>query len=183
MTLLYLFGPPGAGKTTLLATLLAGWRVVASYTEPFAFRFRARAEHQVIELGAIKPPFSGTDTLSMSVGPTACAWITERPHPLIVGEGDRLAYGGFWRAAGDAGYRLALMFLDGPDQALEERRQYRARMAGREPQNERWVRGRASKARNLAQVWGAQRLDATLTTDELVQQIRTHPLAEEVFAA
>jgi len=181
-TLLYLFGPPGAGKTTLMETLLREWPAMAQHSEPFSFVYRIKGGDSLIELGERRPPFSGTDTLSMSGGPVACTWIAEQPHPRIVAEGDRLAYDGFWLAAQNAGYRMWLVLLDTTDVVLALRRGRRAAAAGAQRQNPQWQRGRASKARRLADTWGdVTRLNANRPVAELAAELLSHPYAKEVF--
>ena len=169
--LLYLLGGPGSGKTTVLETLLGlpyneqSW---VGSDDPFA-HLRLDA---VVLLGRRRAGFGGTDTLPMNVARKAEAWIASTPAQVVAGEGDRLAYNGFFCAARDAGYRLSVIHLDtGPDVAAQ-RRAARAAALGTKLQNPTWVRGRESKAAKLAARWSTDWVNGNNTVPTVVAIIR-----------
>lgn len=146
-TLVYLIGPPGVGKSTTMNRLTAGCARShkAKPVSHEALVDPATADTVAVELGKARPGFPGTDTLPMNVSPTAAAWIAERPHQLVVAEGDRLAHIGFLDAARAAGYEVVLAYLHAPDTTVDARCAQRGSQ-----QNDSWRRGRATKAANLA---------------------------------
>jgi hypothetical protein len=145
--LYYIVGAPGVGKTTLLDLALDGHRRVIA-KKPF--------EHQIIPsagvvlLGGHRPPFSGTDTLSMSVLPVVEKWLKETLHLRIIGEGDRLANGRFLNAAADAGFRVTVIHITAESGQVKRRREARAYINKLKRQSEAWAAGRETKAANLA---------------------------------
>lgn len=149
--LVYVIGQPGSGKSTLVANLTAGLRPEKVETQPFAHVVWPGG---VVELGARRENFSGTDALSMSVQPKVVNWMYEARPRFVLGEGDRLANGKFFQAALDVGYRLAILRLCVSGPVAAHRRAARAaEVAAGKQQNARWVLGRASKARRLAADW------------------------------
>jgi hypothetical protein len=171
--LIYLIGGPGSGKTTVLETLLnmpgteqqwAGW------DDPFPYL----ARDELILLGRRRPGFGGTDTLSMNIARVAEAWITSTPARVVCGEGDRLAYPGFFDAARAAGYQLNLIYLDTHPVVAHARSVARADELHVKPQNEAWVKGRNTKAFKLASRYGAHVVNGDLTVPEVVTRIRIY---------
>lgn len=145
MKLVYLVGPPGVGKTTLMEALTARCER-QSEAKPFAHDWLYRDTTPVgIELGRRRETFSGTDALSMSVQPKAEYWMTLRRHPLILGEGARLATHGFLQAARAAGYKVSLVHMVATDETLEARR--RLRGSNQKPS---WIAGATTRARRIA---------------------------------
>lgn len=191
-TLLYIAGPPGVGKSTLMAALTNAWmRVQTHHPVPHDFLYDGGAvtaggplgNPLAVEIGRRRDRFSGTDALSLAIQPRAVAWIAERPHPLVLAEGDRLANLGFLSAAQAAGYAALLVVLDAPDDVLD------ARCAERgSTQSRVWRTGRATKVRNLAGAAAAagiavHRLDATAPAARLAATVRAlAPLPEAVGA-
>lgn len=155
MRLVYLIGGPATGKTTLTAAIFHGW---ATRPGPTIGRLRT-TEHTygpitVVELGAPRDTFGGTDALPMNVQPDAVDWISRQPAPAVYAEGDRLANDGFLTAARDAGYTVSLFHLSVDRDTLTARRRHRT-------QDPTWVTGRDTKAARLADRWEATRLDGT----------------------
>jgi hypothetical protein len=99
----------------------------------------------VIEIGRHRDRYGGSDALAMNVGPSACHYVRcGAPHDRLLVEGDRLAYRGFLEAAVDGDYHVTLIGLHAKSEALIARR------AGRgSHQDERWLKGRETKVRNL----------------------------------
>lgn len=147
--LLYILGEPGSGKSTLMAALTDGVRLGGIAADgTLAFKVFDTAP-PVVELGADRESFSGTDALPMNVQPHAVDWIAHNPYQYVVAEGDRLANEGFLRAAEESGYRLRIAVLIVSKQTLKMRRQDRAFALGVKPQNETWLKGRETKLNNL----------------------------------
>lgn len=156
--LVYLVGPPGAGKTTLMVNATAGLQAHAT-----TWATEERPNHKVsltlltdkwsalraIEVGRRRRPFGGTDALSMSVSPVACAWIATRPFGLILGEGARLGTQVFLGAAKAAGYEICVVHLDCDLATLDRRCESRG-----SNQDPTWRAGARTRASNLA-VWAA----------------------------
>lgn len=153
--LLYVIGEPGIGKTTLVAQL-TGERPWEVHAGPIPHQRRG----PVAMPGKPRAAFGGTDTLGMSIARKAEAWVMGLPAPVILGEGDRLAYGRFFDVAASAGYRVHLLYLYGAPGLAAQRRARRQATLGTKPQNETWVKGRASKAARLAAEFGAVRVEA-----------------------
>jgi ABC-type cobalamin/Fe3+-siderophores transport system ATPase subunit len=167
--LVYLVGPPGAGKTTVLDRLVGSNRRVL-VRKPFAHQLLP--DIGAVILGEHRPPFSGTDTLSMGVARIIEPWLQRAEHPLILAEGDRLAYERFFRVAAQAGYEVRLFHIDVDQVTAERRRRVRSEMNGLKAQNEAWCAGRATKARNLAYKLEGEFLSGACTVDELVGRLR-----------
>jgi hypothetical protein len=166
--LVYVIGAPGVGKTTAVAELVgpAGWTEVPG---PIPHLRRGG----VVMPGRARAPFGGTDTLGMGIARAAEAWVASVPAALVIGEGDRLAYGRFFDVATSAGYRLHLIVLELAEWVAEQRRAARAAEAGLRPQNPAWVRGRESKSARLAADYGAYRVDASGSPGRSAAQMRS----------
>lgn len=183
LRLVYLSGEPGVGKSTLMARL----------TEPYerhpldpagavapARDLLVAGPHQhiaAVELGRRRDAFSGTDSLPSAVIGAACAYVASglaaSEAPLLLAEGARLANRRFLGTAVDAGWQVTLVHLYGTRLAAA-RRLARAQQLGRKPQNESWVKGRATAAVNLANA--AEGLGCRLIT--LNVEAPGHELAE-----
>lgn len=98
---LYLIGPPGSGKSTLMSRLLGQWtagpKERLTEKELFGHQLLGRnagVPRRGLYLGVIRDQFPGTDGLSMSVNPVACAWLESGQaagYDMILAEGGRLA--------------------------------------------------------------------------------------------
>lgn len=160
MKFIYLIGAPGAGKTTTMKWIRFHMGVVPRpVLQPFAHTLWMKdGDVKATELGANRGPFSGTDALSMSVIEKAVPFIDflgRVGRTPVFAEGDRLSNVRFFEAIRAAGYTLKLFYLEAPEELLAERRRQRQALYGAKAQDPTWVIGRASKARALAQAWGA----------------------------
>lgn len=157
--LVYVIGEPGSGKSTALASLTAP-HLALPCRKPFAHIVYAGDGWEVVELGAHRPGFAGTDALSMSVQPAVLAWLADTNHTLVIAEGDRLANSKFFRAVLDVGWNLTVIHLTVSPVVATLRREDRARALGVEPQGPTWVQGRRTKVANLAAAWPCVTIDA-----------------------
>jgi predicted ABC-type transport system involved in lysophospholipase L1 biosynthesis ATPase subunit len=184
--LLYLIGQPGSGKSTLAAALTDGLDWIES-THPFAHRACLAPGGTVVELGARREKFSGTDALSMNVQPKVVEWLGSSAPGLVLGEGDRLANDKFFKKAMGLGWNVRLAYLAVPSAVAEERRLARAAALGADPQGPVWVKGRVTKNRRLAETWASfmYRLDANQPTVKILADlIRTgDPVVSALVAA
>lgn len=186
MDLLYFIGAPGSGKSTLMKYLVRdlvmlerSYRAKYDLTkgpgerdtfwleyyppaigEAMAKDSRTLFPPGVVELGRESSASGGrgrgTDRYDKCIHQWIYTWWRIFLFPKVLGEGDRLGYPGFLTEARALGYSVELVYLDVPDDECERRRQAR----GTE-QNPSWVKGRVTKARNLAEAEGARLLDAT----------------------
>lgn len=172
MKLSYIVGQPGAGKSTALANATSNYSRAAR-TKPFAHNLLvADGDYKVTaaELGATRPLFPGTDTLSMAVQPKVIDWLQTYPYKHIIGEGDRLATLGFLQAAQDLNYEVNLIWIDTPDDLANQRRTSRSS----NQQSTVWLRGRISKVRNLVNAFPHTRIDGTLEAQDLADELKVH---------
>ncbi|CAJ61395.1 Mycobacteriophage protein Gp1 (partial) [Frankia alni ACN14a] len=102
-----------------------------------------------MELGRRRRAFSGTDALPMDAVVAAERYVRSgqaaRETALLLGEGARLGCARFLAAAVAGGWTVELVYLHGTEVAAQRRA---GRAAG---QDERWVRGAATRARRLAE--------------------------------
>jgi hypothetical protein len=124
----------------------------------------------VIEVGRPDPinGKSGTDRIHKAIQADLIAWLTEeRPHQFVLMEGDRMSYYEFWLAMTAEMWRVNFIYLNTSDEEAERRRIRRG-----DTQDARWIKGRISKAKGLAEllnsVEGEMALDGALplTTQE-----------------
>lgn len=149
-TTLLIIGQPGAGKTTLTRQLTDPWGECSHQTQPLKHvNYYGTPHGDAIQLGWTQPPFGGTDTLGYTAITTLENWYPQMTCDLVIAEGDRLANNRFINLAQDHG-DLILIHLDTPDNIASIRRASRAEKHNLQPQNPSWVRGRATKHRNLA---------------------------------
>jgi len=182
MHLVYLVGAPAVGKTSLMQALTGWcWREPRDGGIPYdelwtpsqLVRHGGEPSILALEMGKRRGTYSGTDALGMSVHPRALAWLASRPHPLVLGEGDRLGCLKFLRSVAALGIDVTLVHLTVPEQTLMTRW-----AAERSHQNPAWRAGRLSKAANVADGWRADgrravHLDATTgTPHELADRLR-----------
>ena len=168
-----IIGAPGAGKSTLVRTLASG--AESRICDGPGFRYtlwNPGSEHEVAELGLPDDSmgFRGSDRLRSNVAVDVYRWMEQRVGDVLV-EGDRLTTGRMATVAQRCGFALEVLYLYAPEDVLAARRA--ARYAEYKdtyhfqtrdttgPPNETWVKGRASKAANLAEAAGAVLLDAT----------------------
>lgn len=149
--LLYIIGVPGSGKSTVCRGLTEGLQG-APMPKPFAHIYWPvrTGEGFVVELGARREQFSGTDALAMSVQPKVLQWMEHNPERLILGEGDRLANGKFFAAARELGYNVVIAHLDPKEGWVDRWRAARNEEVGK-AQDETWLKGRITKVQNLAE--------------------------------
>lgn len=150
MRLVYLIGEPGCGKSTAVREAFPDTAIFHVERKPFAHTFYRNAQGLVeaIELGERRPPFSGTDCLSMSVQPKVMDWLlaARYEHSLVIGEGDRLGNAKFLLAVNELeNIDLTVVKVETPTAVVKLRR----RMRDGGGQNEAWVKGRQSKVEKL----------------------------------
>jgi hypothetical protein len=161
--LVYVIGEPGAGKTTLVDAALAGWtRIPQTSPVPHELLTNWQGRLMGAHLGRHRPPFGGTDALSMSIQPAALAWIAGHPAPVVVAEGDRLANARFFDTVRLCGVELTVVLLDTPPLVAAQRRAARPGS-----QHEGWIRGRITKTARLADAYQATRLVGPSAADDL----------------
>lgn len=160
----YVIGYPGSGKTTLVRAALK------LLDREVFIPARAPVPHEqygdIWHLGVDRPPFGGTDALSMSIQPKAIAMLEELTIrgdcATLVGEGDRLANVAYFAAVRNNNHPLSVVYLE-IDPALARARVHdRATAFGGPAQTFAWWKGRITKTNNLVNARPVIRLDATL---------------------
>jgi hypothetical protein len=167
---IYLIGAPGAGKSSALkrALELAHWGAPTEVLKPIPHLDYGAG---CIQLGKVRDNgFSGTDALGMAINPRAIEFIESRPANVVIGEGDRLANGGFLTAADRAGI-LTVVWLDVPPEIARERARLRAVRLGTKEQTESWWKGRYTKTSRLAGGWPHIRIDGTGHPETIAQAL------------
>jgi len=153
----YVIGYPGSGKTTAIGKAITA-PVVAEHAKPFK---HIVYDDGVVQLGANRAMFSGTDALPMNVQPSVLAWFrrasevmtSERGQSLygeklIIGEGDRLGNNSFFQTLDYLGVPLRIVLIDvTPLQA-----RYRTWLRGHDFDGRFWA-GRITKVDNLKRLW------------------------------
>ena len=168
----YIIGEPGSGKSTLVRALTEGIDRERR-SKPFAHTvYRRDGRTVAAQLGAEHPTFPGTDRLSMSVQPAAIEWLMSAPAPFVLGEGDRLATGGFFGALTEWTDGWTLIHLETPPETAAARRAERG-----SEQSEAWLKGRQTKVAKLVSLHRGDLvvLDGSRPVAELVAQVAVLP--------
>lgn len=165
--ILYVLGPPGVGKTTLVRELLGP--EVELVPSP---KWTIGQDH--VAAGHYKgDTFDGGDTVAYN-GARTCLefWNTTlrpmlEPDSLTILDGDRFSSAPSLEfLQGLAGVRVIGVHLQASTDALV------ARCAARgSKQNESWMRGRATKAKNFADKIGAWGVDADLGREAVLEDV------------
>jgi hypothetical protein len=158
-----------------ITATLSGFQI----TRPFARKVYNEAE--VVELGATRPPFSGTDTLSLSVQPKVLEWAKLPDYPDIVGEGDRLANSKFFTAMRDLGYDLNIVNCYAPEHVVAERRSRRILDHQLTEQDPTWIRGRNTKVEALVASWATADLNMNKPLAEIVAEAVKIPVLDALW--
>lgn len=175
LTVVGIGGEPAAGKTTLMLEILRrlgpgtpfGRGLVVGTAHP-------RSRSLVLGRYRTGDPFAGTDRLSMAVSPQAerfLAALKARGLPTVVWfEGDRLFTGSFLQHCEAIADRVSWWLAVANPGVLHERH-----VARLDSQGDRFLRGRATKYRNLRDRFALQ---------EVVHEVRadTVALADRIVA-
>jgi thymidylate kinase len=143
-SLFYVIGYPGSGKTTALRSVVKG---LASRVEEKPFK-HTLYESGMVQLGYEREAHGGTDSLPFNVQPRVVEWLQTATAPLIIGEGDRLANGVFFRFVQEQGRELTIVHLKVSE--LLSLRRMRERGSKFDPV---WIRRTMSKVNNLVTIW------------------------------
>jgi GTPase SAR1 family protein len=158
---LYIIGEPGVGKSTLTKHLTRGLPYEDT-DSPFAMR---RYDCGVLELGAHRPGYPGTDTLAMNAQPKVATFIEGYRPEFLLAEGDRLANEKFFTSLAALGYNLSVVGLVGSDVAA------RQRAVRKSNQNATWLKGRQTKVNRLLDAkstrWDVSNVAAGQRLDDL----------------
>lgn len=165
--LVYVIGEPGAGKTTAVEAVCAPYTPI-DLENPIPHRaWMDGATLAFVTLGRHRPPFSGTDTLGMSIQPAATRWLAHDASPAtVLAEGDRLGNAKFFRAMIDAGRDVTIVHLAVPEDLAATRRAAR----GTE-QNATWLAGRRTKVANLTNSHPHVTIDGTRPVDQIAADL------------
>lgn len=168
----YVTGPPGSGKSSLLRayTELVYARCERS-TAPVAhlncyLSRTTQGRPDAVLLGDDHALFPGTDQYLPDEQQRVLHYLRQQAAPLVLAEGLRCAYDGWFHAVEALGYDLMVVTLDAPDALLAERRAARGFEL-----HDAWTRARTVKARRIGWRWAVDRWDATLPTEALVERL------------
>ena len=163
--LVYVIGYPGSGKTTATTKAL-GDRIVEVRAKPFK---HIEYTDGLVQLGMTRETYGGTDALPMNVQPAVVQWLAQTNVVRIVGEGDRLANGKFFRAVLGAGFNLTVVYVAVPELLA----QYRAWKRGSRFADS-WLRGRVTKVNRLVSAWGKHTVvvDGTAERPAVAEELR-----------
>lgn len=178
--MLYIIGVPGCGKTTLVKRMVKDCRVEL-VEKPIKHE---QYSSKVIQLGWDRDNFGGTDSLHMASQYKVLDWFEDKPFPFVLAEGDRLANAKFFEGCLEIGVKLTIATMVTPEAIVKKRLKARSREVGKK-QSSWWLKTRATKVANLTEQYVEEKwlLDGTRPYKELIQQLYTHPVGNQIKRA
>jgi hypothetical protein len=166
MNMVYVIGYPGSGKTTAVARAITS-PMIAEHVKPFKHIVYADG---IVQLGANRAAFSGTDALPLNVQPAVLKWLPAAPEELIIAEGDRLGNDSFFRAVVNLGFALNIVLID----VTPLKAGYRTWLRGHDFDDRFWS-GRITKVNNLKRRWNDRihSIDGSQCMDDVASELQS----------
>tara|TARA_R110000824_G_scaffold283335_1_gene471723 strand:- start:95 stop:616 length:522 start_codon:yes stop_codon:yes gene_type:complete len=163
--LIYVIGYPGSGKTTAVRSALDGLDSKLML-EPVKHTVYGNG---LIQLGCEREVHGGTDVLAFNIQPKVIDWLPSCTAPLVIGEGDRLANGLFFRAVQGQGRRLKIVHIKVGELVALKRMMNRGSRF-----DPAWIRRTMTKVDNLASNWRSSVVvvDGTRSMDSVGEELK-----------
>lgn len=173
--MLYIIGEPGVGKTTLVKRITKN---VPHEVRKVPYVSWTHYSDKVCQLGHDRGVFGGTDALGMAAQKHVLEWLEKCKYRYVLAEGDRLANRKFFAALLEAGWELTVVVLQLEQAELDRRRDVRNARIGK-AQDDRWLKTRATKVRNLT-AEADLILDAAQPTADLFRELKRFRVVREL---
>lgn len=169
-TALFVIGAPGVGKTTAIRELVPELRPDSHLTRTEIEKPKWTVCGSTVLAGHYRGQiFDGGDTVPYSGARAALEYWKVHLLPaatLTIFDGDRFSTQPSLDFVREAGVRIVGVHLEAPTDVMSSRREARG-----SNQNETWIKGRVTKARNFADKIGALSLNVVISPADVANWI------------